>query len=345
MTLYITGDVHGSALDLAARARAAGAGEGDEVLVLGDLGLAYGHRPNGAPRVDGWMAQLSRSAPWTLVVMRGNHDVRYERDLAGAALGGLCGLGPAEPAEWRGGRAWSLPRIGAVVLPDAGGLYDIDGVRTLVAPGAWSVDGRFRRVNGLPFEREEALSPDELAGLAALARDGRPEAVLSHTCPESFKDGLGLDPSVWADDSMELAFQGMLDAAPSVRRWAFGHFHGDRRVAGGRGRLMYRDIAPFGDVAAGTDEPGSGRPYEEPSGWREARRETAYVMGGGPDSGSGYTVGRLCELLGCGPGDVSRALYGQTVGTDPETGEDVVYAGDVASVVAHLYGGGLLRVR
>lgn len=47
MALFVTGDIHGNAYDLAARARAAGAGRGDEVLVLGDVSLAYGQDERG----------------------------------------------------------------------------------------------------------------------------------------------------------------------------------------------------------------------------------------------------------------------------------------------------------
>lgn len=258
MALFLTGDIHGDADDLAARAEAVGARKGDEILVLGDVGLINGTRPNGVPRLASTeLVDLMRVAPWRLVVMRGNHDSRYERDLLELGMGPELRFGEAHRADWRGGPAVVCEELpGAVFLADAGGLYDIESMKTLVAPGAYSVDKWIRLGRGWSWEPEEQLKKEELESLVALASRERPTVVLSHTCPLSWRawmrdllfPGVGLD----ADNSMECAFERLLAAAqPELRRWCFGHYHSDRNVEGGLGRLFFRDIAEFGSVVEG----------------------------------------------------------------------------------------------
>lgn len=53
----------------------------------------------------------------------------------------------------------------------------------------------------------------------------------------------------------------------------------------------------------------------------------------------GYSYAELAALVGCEPGEVREAMSGQTVGVDPETGEELVYPWDAGLVAARLGGG------
>lgn len=244
MALYAMGDVHGSEADarwsvdhMDGELR-----EGDALVCLGDVGIRYGRH------VSWGLLRYLASLPCDVLVMRGNHDVRYCRDLRSGAFG------RGVDTSWNGAPCMVDPEFPNVrYLRDLGGALDVDGHRCLYVPGAWSVDGALRRRLGMDFEPEEMLTERERWWVTTWARvsgaRGRPvEHVLSHTCPASWLPELGdllldgVDQSS-VDRTMEDWMDRLLDEVrPTLRGWWFGHFHGDRDVAGGLGHLLYADI-------------------------------------------------------------------------------------------------------
>lgn len=246
--LFVTGDIHadskrmwdavGRAEDLVGRDLE----PSDEMLLLGDVGLFYGDFESRQLL----NAMLTVGCRW--VVLRGNHDARYWRDIrSGRYLGGS----PWHVRRWRGGDALESDAArGVLFLPDAGGRYELAGHPMLAIPGAFSVDGAYRVANRLPYEPNEQLSWAEADAIAGIAQGGGIEFVMSHTCPLSWLDGMrdlllpGLDQSR-IDKGMERMMDLVLDAVePTLRGWWFGHYHGDRLIdgTGGRGRLMFDDV-------------------------------------------------------------------------------------------------------
>lgn len=58
-----------------------------------------------------------------------------------------------------------------------------------------------------------------------------------------------------------------------------------------------------------------------------------------PGRPTGCSYAELAALVGCEPGELRDAMGGQTVGADPETGEELVYPWDAGLVAARLGGG------
>lgn len=234
--LFVTGDMHGEAGCLGSRIRAAeeAAGrplrEGDEILVLGDVGLRYG-----ASEATGLLSAMMRARERTgvrFVAMRGNHDARYCRDLRN----GSYGRGFHEEG-WLGGTVLVDDRTDAVMyLPDEGGVFDAGGHAIAVVPGAYSVDRDFRLRMRWPYEWHEQLTAAEMDALLGAVSGAGVEIVLSHTCPASWLPLIsdlfleGLDQSR-VDKGMERFLDALLgEVSGTCRGWWFGHYHDNRDV-------------------------------------------------------------------------------------------------------------------
>ena len=247
---YLMGDIHGSAREFICRADRIGLEVGDVVLCLGDVGLKYG------TWVSGNLRQAMKRSPATFLIMRGNHDVRYCRELENGTFG--KGLEPEEGTgssrhtvkdNWGGIDVFidtAYPNI--LYLPDEGGIFTYAGKRCLVIPGAFSVDGDYRRRMGWPYEPDELLTAAEMDALLSLAKEGPVDYVFSHTAPARWEPYLeylfmdGIDQSR-VDKSMENRMDEVLDAVRGTcKGWYFGHFHDDNDLPGGMGHMLYREV-------------------------------------------------------------------------------------------------------
>ena len=245
---YAMGDIHGDWRGFAERISRVRLNPGDVVMCLGDVGLKYG------PHIFKQLRSAMSMSPATFLVMRGNHDARYIRDIEEGAYLGAAHMGEK---QWCGIRALYDGRDPNILyLPDEGGMFVRNGHACLVLPGAFSVDGDYRRRNDMPFEPQELLTADELAALTALSLELPVEYVFSHTCPLAWEDDIrytffeGLDQGM-VDKSMERAFDTILEnVRPSLRRWYFGHYHDDNDdIAGGLGHMRFFDVEAIPELA------------------------------------------------------------------------------------------------
>lgn len=244
MSVILTGDIHGEAFALESRLLDGDGkplvGEGDTLVCLGDVGLLYGEY------LMGDLRRLMTRLPCDVVVMRGNHDARYCRDMRSGAFA----HGRVLERSWCGGTVLydrKCPNI--LYVPDEGGLFTIEGRSCLFVPGAFSVDGEWRRSRGYPWEPEEQLTDSEMDALLVLARENRIDYVLSHTCPLSWEPHLcdlflQVVDQARVDHAMERWMDGLLDVvAPTLRGWYFGHYHADRPIpARVPARMLFRDL-------------------------------------------------------------------------------------------------------
>ena len=230
MALYATGDIHGDAREFAQRI--SGLDEPlarDDVLIcLGDVGIKYGRH------CAHELLDALSSLPCVVLVMRGNHDIRYWRDLQN----GTFGDGSGEYVEWRGCVCMRDPHYPRVLyLPDDGGALTLDGHRCLVVPGAWSIDGKMRRMGGLPYEPDEQLTFDERMRILDAAAEAPVEYVFSHTCPQTWLPALKDLFLPVSQRKTDKTMEAMLDEVlrlvyPTCEGWYFGHYHDDRDVYG-----------------------------------------------------------------------------------------------------------------
>lgn len=249
--LFVTGDVHGDVYDVRHRLdrleREFELSDGDSLVWLGDFGFAYGRSMPRWRMLDAIELFGERTGVRS-VVMRGNHDSRYCRDIVRDAFG------PWHVELWCGTEVLCLDDYpNAFFLPDAGSRLAWRGLSVLAIPGAFSVDGEARRAYGWPYEPEETLTWDEWEKVLDLA-DAGVDAVLSHTCPESwvglFSDLLipGLDQSK-VDRSMERGMDAVLSrVGDRCQAWLFGHFHDDRSLPGTCGHMLMHDISRLSDL-------------------------------------------------------------------------------------------------
>lgn len=251
MATYVTGDTHGDGIDLAERMRHARMRKGSTIIIAGDAGIAYGSW-HGAT-----MLLTAEAKPGIgIIVMRGNHDVRYWWNATRYDDGELRrGWHLTKPDRHGSSLLYNERYPNILYVRDDGGLYDINGTSILFIPGAYSIDQQWRIDNGYPYEEEEQLTASEMERLAAIA-EGTDEriTVISHTCPQAWEDEVsatfasGIDQAS-VDKTMERWMNGIWDAVrDKCDGWYFGHYHADMDIeqTNGIARMLYHDVVRIG---------------------------------------------------------------------------------------------------
>lgn len=219
---YVIGDIHGSADVLTDNLYGTTLDAETYVILCGDVGILYGGNKMG--RLLNRMSQY----PCTFIVMRGNHDARYwkayrERD-----------------EEYEIFDVWGNKMLRQREYPnvwyvrDEGGLYEIPEVgNVLFVPGAYSVDKWYRLQRGMAWEHDEQLTYREMDALIETSKERRIDAVISHTCPLSWRDQFkhllmeGIDQGS-VDCTMEKWLDILYDIVKDdCKQWFFGHYHDD----------------------------------------------------------------------------------------------------------------------
>lgn len=258
--IYVTGDVHADAGDLDARLQGIDLKLDDKIIICGDVGIKYGDRVS-----QDMLWVMSQEYPDNdFIIMRGNHDDRYIRDMY-LNPGDKMHLNlPKEHILKTEDNLWYDERYPNVYyVSDTGGFYHIENVDILFIPGAFSVDGKYRRLYQLPYEYQERLTIPEMDKLYGRIQDylkvktSRPLFVVSHTCPlmwERYFRDLFFDSvnQSTVDKSMELWMNKVLDLLEGYENfygWYFGHFHDDRDIPKSFGHMLFRNIVPIGLAA------------------------------------------------------------------------------------------------
>ena len=217
----------------------------DTMILLGDSGLNYffNHR-------DKELKRDLMAYSMAYFIIRGNHEERPENVAAN------------NPDKWHkeifwGNWVWvedEFPQIKYAL--DQPAVYHIPYIigysegtkendwcdegdpiwgtyKTLVLPGAYSVDKWHRLENGWSWFKDEQMSPREREdGLRLIEKYGNKfDIVLSHTCPVMFEPTdlfLSVVDQNTVDKETE-RYLGHIEYLVEYRLWCFGHFH-DTRV-------------------------------------------------------------------------------------------------------------------
>lgn len=216
--LYFTGDVHGNIKGLLYRLDRMGIPHTpDQIIVLlGDVGVNY--LQNIADYVNKKRLQDSGR---TYFCIHGNHEMRPESITSYQELLGNFGMVYVEQ---------EFPNL---QFAKDGELYDLEGYKTLVLGGAYSVDKFYRLECGARWFADEQITPERRkAILKQITTFGQLDLVLSHTCPYSWQPTdlflNGLDQST-VDNSMEKWLE-EVETHLNYRHWLFAHFHDDRKI-------------------------------------------------------------------------------------------------------------------
>lgn len=212
--IILTGDTHRDFDRIFAFCEENGTTREDVLIILGDAGINYylDERDHGLKQ---WLRRL----PVTLLCVHGNHEERPEE------------IGTYEEWYWRDGTVYVEPEFPSLLFARDGEIYDLDGCKTLVIGGAYSVDKYARLRNGTPWFPTE--QPDEEIKRRVRTRlkkaGWRVDCVLSHTVPEQYMPRHaflpGLDQNL-VDRSTE-EWLDTIERRLQYRYWYAGHYHID----------------------------------------------------------------------------------------------------------------------
>lgn len=231
---YITGDCHGRVAE-----RVQAIPKDDTIkglIILGDSGFNFFKDERGDLIKD--LASERRDIFYYCV--RGNHEDRIENmEKVEKTFDGNVGFYiKYQPRRWHNIR----------YLED-GTIYYINGNRTLVLGGAYSVDKFYRLENGWTWYPQEQMSEEEreFVDLLLLAEDDKKfDVVLTHTCPYSWMPRDLFLPQVdqsKVDNTMEHWLETVKDKI-EFDHWYFGHFHDDRFIFD-KAEMLYTSIKEF----------------------------------------------------------------------------------------------------
>jgi len=238
--IFLLGDIHGrwqSIKDLNTRL-VKKLDDTDTIILLGDAGLNYYLDK----RDDSFKEKMSKY-PCTFFVVRGNHEQRP----AILATNNINW----EINQYYGNLVWvekKYPHIKYAM--DTPCVYYINTYKTLVIPGAYSVDKHYRLQNGWNWFEQEQLSDEERQlGRDIVAKHGyKFDLVLSHTCPIYYEPTdlfLSFVDQTLVDKTME-RYLGELEYQMEYKLWCWGHYHRYRVYPNREGRqplMLYNDAA------------------------------------------------------------------------------------------------------
>ena len=215
--------------------------EAEKIMIcLGDFCVNYflDDEAEGQHRDRQTKEKLGRY-PFTYFVIRGNHEERPEN------------MARKNPEKWHtemflGGIVWvenDFPYI--KYANDCPQPYQIGDYKTIVFPGAYSVDKHYRLMMGYSWFEDEQMTEEEMEEGRLWVQDYKSfDLVLSHTCPCAWEPTdlflKGLDQST-VDKTTE-RYLGEIEFHLDYKAWLFGHFHAYRdypRTDGHRRTMLY----------------------------------------------------------------------------------------------------------
>lgn len=242
MKWLITGDTHG-----AVASRLMNIGDTDypqndtAIIILGDAGINFYLN-----KTDKKNKQvLANNFGYFIYCVRGNHEERPENI-------------PNMEVYWDeivGNYIYCEHEYPNIRYFMDGKVYNINGWKTLVIGGAYSVD-KWYRLSRAPDNAkwtgwfpEEQLTTEEMATIEQQHSGQHFDFILSHTCPESWQPFdlflRGLDQST-VDKTMEVWMEKFKNTV-TWDVWLFGHFHDDRLVRP-HVEMFYTDIEDMATI-------------------------------------------------------------------------------------------------
>lgn len=213
---FVTGDFHGHWENFASRIAKIPI-ENAAVIVLGDAGFNFYLMGR-----DKKLKKKVNDLGIKVYCVRGNHEQRPE------LVEGMI-LAYDEETENTVYMEEAYPNI--LYFRD-GATYLINGHKTLVLGGAYSVDKWYRLQQGWTWFESEQLTPTERCNIQQEVEGEWYDFVLSHTCPFSWQPTdlfiSGLDQST-VDNAMEHWLE-VIKNNITWGCWLFGHFHANRMV-------------------------------------------------------------------------------------------------------------------
>ena len=244
--IFVMGDIHGSNRAIKhfmKRAKEKENFDGSDVMILlGDAGLNYN-----LDIFDSIRKRVLGNYPFTYFVIRGNHEER-----------------PSEcmkkfPDKWTteeffGNTVYvekEFPYIKYAL--DEPAIYHIPSLKyhfcykTLVMPGAYSVDKDYRLKVGLRWFQQEQMTEEEMdIGRNLVMENPFVDLVLSHTCPCIYEPTDLFLPFIdqsKVDRTME-KYLGEIEFVLEYKAWMWGHYHETRFISDHNSKklMLFEDV-------------------------------------------------------------------------------------------------------
>lgn len=228
--IYITGDIHGSINRILETVGVYHTTRNDLLIILGDVGFNY---YLDSRDID--FKQQVVELPITLLCIHGNHEERPEN------------ISTYQQIDFCGDTAYYEPEYPNLIFAKDGSIYELNGAKTLILGGAYSVDKYYRLMKGWNWFESEQITDKRKAEIEQILDKAgwSVDYVLSHTCPYDTRPThlflRGIDQSL-VDSSMEVWFQKIADRL-DFKHWYFGHYHDD--WDNGKYSMLYGDIEKF----------------------------------------------------------------------------------------------------
>ncbi len=226
----ITGDTHGKFDRVRKLCERIGTTKDDVLIILGDAGINfYG------PELDFPKKRFLDYFPITIFAIHGNHEQRPAT------------IPSYTTKVWNGGTVYYEEEYPSILFAKDGEIYDLNGQKTLVVGGAYSIDKEYRVRQGFGWWADEQPSEEIKACVEAQLEKHhwKVDVVLSHTVPlkyeplESFMQGV--DQSK-VDKSTEMWLDTIEDRL-EYRKWYCGHYHIEKQID--NVTFMFEDIRDF----------------------------------------------------------------------------------------------------
>lgn len=124
---YVTGDIHGDFIDLKNRILTSKIKKGDCLIILGDACFNFFKT-----KQDVAFKTKANNLGITLFCIQGNHEIRPQN------------IDSYQTQIWNGGTVWYQSEFPNILFAKDGEVYNINGNKTLVIGGAYSVDKYYR---------------------------------------------------------------------------------------------------------------------------------------------------------------------------------------------------------
>lgn len=215
--IYITGDTHGSFERIKTFCEKMGTTKEDILIILGDAGINF----SGGER-DKFKKEYLEKIPVTLFCIHGNHERRpyniktYKEKLR------------------YGGTVYAEEEYPSLLFAKDGEIFDLNGKKTIVMGGAYSIDKMMRLMFGGGWWPDEQPS-EEIKQYVESQLDGvnwKVDVVLSHTTPRKYEPTEVFLKGVDQDD-VDKSTEDWLDSIEDrldYKKWYAGHYHTEKKI-------------------------------------------------------------------------------------------------------------------
>lgn len=215
--IYITGDTHGRFERVEKFCNTIGTSKEDILIILGDAGINF----SGGER-DRLKKEYLESFPITIFAIHGNHERRPQT------------IDTYKEKQWRGGTVYYEEIYPTILFAKDGEIYDLDGKKTVVIGGAYSVDKEIRLLRGWSWFEDEQPSKEvkECVEKQLDKENWSVDVVLSHTVPLKYEPVevfmYGVDQNR-VDKSTE-EWLDYIEEELSYKKWYAGHYHTEKKI-------------------------------------------------------------------------------------------------------------------